>query len=60
MSNKYFYCYSRRLMFFLRSMKFSYYTTGVNSNTDVKYWTFEKSARLDNALELWSQVKHSV
>ena len=47
-------------MFFLRSMKFSYYTTGVNSNTDVKYWTFEKSARLDNALELWSQIKHSV
>ena len=37
-----------------------YAFTGVNKNTGVKYYTFEKSERLDKIIELYNQVKYSI
>lgn len=57
MSN-YFYCYSKRMCLFLRSMKEEYLTIGKNKNTGIKYWTFKKSERLDYLIKLWNSIKN--
>lgn len=53
-----FYCYSNRLSYFLMSLKFRYVFVGVNKNTNKKYWVFEKSEKLDDAISLYNSVKH--
>jgi hypothetical protein len=60
MENNYFYCYSKRLMHFLKSMNFSFCGESINSNTKTKYWTFIKSEKLDKALILWNEIKNSL
>lgn len=59
-NNNYFYCYSKRLMYFLKSMDFSFDDKNVNLNTNTKYWTFKKSDKLDKALILWNDIRHSI
>lgn len=56
MDNK-FYCYSKRLAYFIRSFNIKYLTVGFNHNSHVKYYVFEKSDRLDRIIELYKQVK---
>lgn len=56
--NNYFYCYSKRMSLFLRAMKEEYLTVGKNKNTNIKYWTYQKSERLDKLIELWNQIKN--
>ena len=34
--------------------------SGINQKTKVKYYTFEKSERLDKIIELYNKVKHLV
>lgn len=53
-----FYCYSKRLMYFLKSMEMPYVSFGVNHNTNTKYWTFEKSERLDDLIKIWVSIKN--
>lgn len=55
-----FYCYSPRLMFFIKSFRIPYVRFGVNKNTNQKYFVFEKSKRLDDVIELYKKVKHAV
>lgn len=43
---------------FLRAMKEEYITVDVNQKTNVKYWTFNKSERLDNLITLWNEIKN--
>lgn len=43
---------------FLRSMKEEYIAVGENQKTNVKYWTFYKSERLDSLIELWNTIKN--
>ncbi len=43
---------------FLRSMKEEYIAVGENQKTHIKYWTFYKSGRLDNLIELWNTIKN--
>ena len=43
---------------FLRAMKEEYIAIGVNQKTNVKYWTFNKSERLDNLIALWNEIKN--
>lgn len=57
--NNCFYCYSKRMSLFLRSMKESYLSVGINKKTNAKYWTFQKSERLDRLIELWNQIKNT-
>ena len=56
--NNIFYCYSKRMSLFLRSMKEEYVDTGTNQRTHVRYWTFQKSERLDMLIELWNSIKN--
>jgi hypothetical protein len=56
--NDIFYCYSKRMSLFLRSMKEEYIAVGENQKTNVKYWTFYKSERLDSLIELWNTIKN--
>lgn len=56
--NDYFYCYSRRMSLFLRSMKEKYISSSINKNTNMRYWTFKKSERLDKLIELWNSIKN--
>ena len=58
MKNNSYYCYSTRLYHFLVSMKFRYMSTGINKNTNKKYWVYNKSEKLDSAIELYNSVKH--
>lgn len=58
MMNDIFYCYSKRMSLFLRSMKEEYIAFGENKKTHVKYWTFYKSERLDNLIKLWNTIKN--
>lgn len=53
-----FYCYSYKMQLFLRAMNEKYIGTGINKNTNTKYWTFIKSDRLDSLIELWTSVKN--
>lgn len=56
--NKNFYCYSKRMSLFLRSMKEKYIASGINQRTHVRYWTFQKSERLDMLIEIWNSIKN--
>ena len=58
MENNSYYCYSTRLYHFLVSMKFRYVSTGINTNTNKKYWVYNKSEKLDSAIKLYNSVKH--
>lgn len=58
--SQYFYCYSKRLSFFIRAFGVSYVETGFNAKSGTKYYTFEKSERLDRIIDLYNKIKHSV
>lgn len=58
MANELFYCYSNRLHYWLKSLKFKYLSVGVNKNTNKNYWTYAKSEKLDSAISLYNSVKH--
>ena len=56
--NDKFYCYSKRLHYFLLSMKFRYEFPGVNKNNGKRYWAYMKSEKLDSAIELYNSIKY--
>jgi hypothetical protein len=57
LENKYFYCYSLQLQYFLKSQGFNYITKALNPNSKCPYFMFEKSKELDLAIEKWNKVK---
>lgn len=56
----YFYCYSKRMSYFIRSFGISYISRGINTNTKISYYKFKKSERLDEIIRLYNEVKHSI
>ena len=56
----YFYCYSRRMSHFIRAFNISYIDVGFNAKSKTKYYTFEKSEKLDKVIELYNRVKHTI
>ena len=58
--NNILYCYSKKLSHFIRAFGVRYINSGINQKTKVKYYTFEKSERLDKIIELYNKVKHLV
>ena len=58
--NKYFYCYSNKLSYFIRTFGIKYLDIGINPNTNTKYYMFEKSDRLDKVIKLYNKIKHSI
>ena len=60
MNNELFYCYSKDLYHFIMSFRERYVSKGINKNTNTKYYSFNKSERLDKIIELYNRVKHSI
>lgn len=58
MDTNIYYCYSNKLYHFLLALGERYISKSVNKNTNVKYWTFEKSAKLDEKIELYNSLKY--
>ena len=58
MSNNKFYCYSKRMYHFLSFFGFRYVSIGTNQNTSQRYWVYDKSQRLDFAIETYNSLKH--
>lgn len=58
MENNNFYCYSTRMYHFLTALQFIYISVGINNNTNKRYWVYNKSEKLDSAIELYNSVKH--
>ena len=56
--NNIFYCYSKRMRYFLMAMNEKYISFGTNKNTNTHFWTFEKSERLDELIALWNEIKN--
>ena len=53
-----FYCYSKKLSFFIRAFGIRCENVGLNKNTNTKYYTFIKSDRLDEIIDLYNSVKN--
>jgi len=56
-NKKFFYCYSYKLMCFLKSYGFRYISKGINTNSNSIYFVFKKSRDLDNAIIIWNTIK---
>ena len=53
-----YYCYSKKLCLFLRSMNESYIASDTNKKSNTKYWVFNKCKRLDSLIAVWNEIKH--
>lgn len=53
----YFYCYSYRLMYFIKSNGVCYVRYGFNKNNGLKYFMFQRCKRLDCILDQWNELK---
>ena len=53
----YFYCYSYRLMYFIKSNGINYVKYGFNKNNNLKYFMFERNDKLNNVLDEWNNIK---
>lgn len=53
----YFYCYSYRLMYFIKSCGIDYEKYDFNKNNGLKYFMFERSEKLNNVLDKWNDLK---
>ena len=45
---------------FIRAFNIKYIDVGFNAKSKTKYYTFEKSEKLDKVIELYNRVKHTV
>lgn len=55
--HNYFYCYSYRLMYFIKSHGVDYEKYGFNKNNGLKYFMFQRNEKLNNILDEWNNIK---
>ena len=55
-----FYCYSFRLYHFLSAFNEKYISTKINKRSNCRYWTYNKSEKLDRLIEKYNEIKHSL
>lgn len=53
-----YYCYSRRLTNFIIAMGMRYVEVSINPRTNNKYYSFEKSEKLDRIIAKYNEIKH--
>lgn len=58
--NDMFYCYSKRLSYFIRAFDIHYVSTSINQNTKVTYQVYPKSEKLNKVITLYNEVKHKI
>ena len=54
----YYYCYSRRVALFIRSMGYRYEDVGEHPYTGAVYTKFRKTKKLNEILKLWDKIKY--
>lgn len=52
-----FYCYSYRLVCFIKAHGIEYIERGYNRNTQSDFWVFKRDERLNTALDNWSEFR---
>lgn len=57
MENKLFYVYSKRLKYFLNAMGFRWVKSELNPKTSCRYWAFNKSQNLNDAIKDFETLK---
>lgn len=55
--HNYFYCYSYRLMYFIKSYGVNYEKYDFNKNNGLKYFMFLRNEKLNNILDEWDKLK---
>ena len=55
--SEYFYCYSYRLMYFIKANGINYIRYGFNRNNGLKYFVFTKTNELNLVLDKWNKFK---
>ncbi len=50
-------CYSWNLVKFLNSKGIKYKITGLNSDTNKRFWVFIRNDKLNNCLSLWKMTR---
>ena len=55
--NNYFYCYSYRLMYFVKANGINYIKYDFNPKNNLKFFIFEKNEQLDTGLTEWTKLK---
>lgn len=58
--DKNFYCYSNKMRHFIQAFGIPFTSIGINKNTNMRYWIFVKSVRLDKVIQLYNSVKHLI
>lgn len=58
MENKLFYVYSKRLKYFLNAMGFRWEESDINPKTSYRYWAFQKSDKLNDAIKDFELLKN--
>lgn len=53
----YFYCYSYRLMYYIKANGVNYINYGFNKNNHLKFYLFERTKELNEILTEWSKLK---
>lgn len=57
MESSFFYCYSGRLMYFLKCHGLKYIFSSKHRSTGKIYYAFPKSKELDDLIQLWNITK---
>lgn len=53
-----YYCYSFRLFHFLLAFNEKCLGSNINKQSKKRFWTFNKSSRLDSIIEFYNKTKH--
>lgn len=53
-----FFCYSKRLYYFLQALNFQYNQHNTNKNSGNEYWSYDKTDKLKEALKEWELLKN--
>lgn len=56
---RFFYCYSYRLMYFIKAHGVNYIKYDFNKKNHLKYYLFVKDKRLNNILTEWNNLKEN-
>lgn len=58
--HNYFYCYSYRLMYFIKSSGINYIKYDFNPKNNLKFFVFERTEKLDKVLTEWNNLKEKI
>lgn len=55
-----FFCYSKRLQYFLKAFGLDYINGGINKNNNRQYYVYNKTEKLNKLLNKWNDMKEFI